>query len=97
VLMVIAEPSGSLAAELRRLLPNLREIAADGRRFTVCVDRGGWSPALFADILGAGFDRLTWRKGLAPDLPAAASPPSPALMTGAVSTNTTWPTQPRAC
>jgi hypothetical protein len=37
---------------------------------TVCFDRGGWSPALFADITGAGFDLLTWRKGPAPDLPA---------------------------
>ena len=37
---------------------------------TVCFDRGGWSPALFADITEAGFDLLTWRKGPAPDLPA---------------------------
>jgi hypothetical protein len=37
---------------------------------TVCFDRGGWSPALFADITGAGFGLLTWRKGPAPDLPA---------------------------
>jgi hypothetical protein len=38
----------------------------------VCFDRGGWSPALFADITAAGFDLLTWRKGPAPDLPAEA-------------------------
>ena len=37
---------------------------------TVCFDRGGWSPALFADITAAGFDLLTWRKGPAPDVPA---------------------------
>ena len=37
---------------------------------TVCFDRGGWSPALFADITAAGFDVLTWRKGPALDLPA---------------------------
>ena len=37
---------------------------------TVCFDRGGWSPALFADITGAGFDVLTWRKGPASDIPA---------------------------
>ena len=37
---------------------------------TVCFDRGGWSPALFADITAAGFGLLTWRKGPAPDLPA---------------------------
>jgi transposase-like protein len=70
VFMVIAEPSDSLAAELRRLLPQLRGIVGQGRRVTVCFDRGGWSPALFADITGAGFDLLTWRKGPAPDLPA---------------------------
>jgi lambda repressor-like predicted transcriptional regulator len=72
VFMVVAEPSDSLAGELRRLLPDLRGIVGQGRRVTVCFDRGGWSPALFADITGAGFDLLTWRKGPAPDLPAEA-------------------------
>jgi transposase-like protein len=70
VFMVVAEPSDSLAGELRRLLPDLRAIAGRGRRVTVCFDRGGWSPALFAGITEAGFDLLTWRKGPAPDLPA---------------------------
>jgi transposase-like protein len=70
VFMVVAEPSDSLAGELRRLLPDLRTIAGPGRRVTVCFDRGGWSPALFADIITAGFDLLTWRKGPAPDVPA---------------------------
>jgi hypothetical protein len=71
VFMVVAEPSDSLAGELRRLLPGLRAIVGQGRPVTVCFDRGGWSPALFADITAAGFDVLTWRKGPAPDLPAA--------------------------
>jgi hypothetical protein len=70
VFMVVAGPSDSLAGELRRLLPDLRAIAGQGRRVTVCFDRGGWSPALFADITGAGFDLLTWRKGPAPDVSA---------------------------
>jgi lambda repressor-like predicted transcriptional regulator len=70
VFMVVAEPSDSLAGELRRLLPDLRRIVGQGQRVTVCFDRGGWSPALFADITEAGFDLLTWRKGPAPDLPA---------------------------
>ena len=70
VFMIVAEPSDSLAGELRRLLPQLRRIVGEGRRVTVCFDRGGWSPALFADITGAGFDLLTWRKGPAPDQPA---------------------------
>jgi hypothetical protein len=71
VLMVVAEPSDSLAGELRRLLPQLRQVAGEGRRVTVCFDRGGWSPALFAGITAAGFGLLTWRKGPAPDVPAA--------------------------
>jgi transposase len=70
VFMVVAEPSDSLAAELRRLLPSLRGIVGAGRQVTVCFDRGGWSPALFADITEAGFGLLTWRKGPAPDIPA---------------------------
>ena len=72
VFMVIAEPSASLAGQLRGLLPQLRQITGDGRRVTVCFDRGGWSPALFADITSAGFGLLTYRKGPAADLPAAA-------------------------
>ena len=70
VFMVTAEPSDSLAGELRRLLPGLRGIVGQGRRVTVCFDRGGWSPALFADITEAGFDLLTWRKGPVPGIPA---------------------------
>jgi hypothetical protein len=34
--MVVAEPSESLAAELRRLLPDLRQVAGDGRRVHRC-------------------------------------------------------------
>jgi hypothetical protein len=67
VFMVVAD---ALAAEPRRLLPSLRGIVGAGRQVTVCFDRGGWSPALFADITEAGFGLLTWRKGLAPDIPA---------------------------
>jgi transposase-like protein len=70
VFMVAAEPSDSLAGEVRRLLPQLRQAVGEGRRVTVCFDRGGWSPALFADITEAGFDVLTWRKGPASDVPA---------------------------
>ncbi len=71
VFVVIGEPSQSLAGELRALLPELRQIAGQ-RRVTVCFDRGGWSPALFADLLEAELDLLTYRKGHIPDLPDAA-------------------------
>jgi hypothetical protein len=71
VFMVAAEPSQSLAGQLRGLLPQLRQVVGEGRRVTVCFDRGGWSPALFADITGVGFDLLTYRKGPVPDLPGS--------------------------
>jgi hypothetical protein len=74
LLAVMAEPSASLAAQIKELLPKLREIAGQDRKPTLCFDRGGWSPDLFADIIAAGFHLLTYRKASAgkdiPDLPA---------------------------
>jgi transposase len=71
LLVVMAEPAASLAAELRRLIPELRALVGDRRRVLVGFDRGGWSPTLFADLHAAGFDTLTWRKGSIPDLDEA--------------------------
>jgi prepilin-type processing-associated H-X9-DG protein len=68
LLVVLAEPAASLAAELRRLIPDLRALVGDERRVLVGFDRGGWSPTLFADLHAAGFDTLTWRKGRAVDI-----------------------------
>ena len=62
LLVVIGEPSDSLAGQIRGLLPVLRQITGAGARPTLCFDRGGWSPDLFAEIIDAGFDLLTWRK-----------------------------------
>ena len=71
LLVVMAKPSSSLAAQIRDLLPALRDIAGPGTRPVLCFDRGGWSPALFADITDAGFDLLTYRKNDAgKDIPA---------------------------
>ena len=80
--MVVAEPSDPLAGELRRLLPALRASRAQGRRVTVCFDRGGWSPALFADITAAGFDVLPGARARPRTCPLMSSRPSPAPMTG---------------
>jgi hypothetical protein len=66
--VVLAEPAASLAAELRRLVPDLRGLVGDDRRVLVGFDRGGWSLALFADLHAAGFDTLTWRKGTTADI-----------------------------
>src|SRR5271167_231361 len=68
LLVVMAEPAASLAAELRRLIPQLRATVGDDRRVLVGFDRGGWSPTLFADLDAAGFDTLTWRKGATADI-----------------------------
>ena len=68
VLVVMAQPGASLAMELRALLPDLRRAVGDTRRVLVGFDRGGWSPALFAHMDAAGFDVLTWRKGVAEDV-----------------------------
>lgn len=63
VMVVTAAPSQSLAAELSRLLPHLRALIGPDRRATVTFDRGGYSPAVFAEVIAAGFDVLTYFKG----------------------------------
>ena len=68
LLVVMAQPAASLASELRRLIPELRDMIGDDRRVLVGFDRGGWSPTLFADLDAAGFDTLTWRKGKIADI-----------------------------
>ncbi len=76
MLVVIAEPSASLAAQLKDLLPDLRAVYGEGTTPVLCFDRGGWSPDLFADIIAAGFGLLTYRKNQVgkdiPDLGDAA-------------------------
>ena len=63
VMVLTAAPSQSLAAELRRTLPDLRAMVGPDRRCTVVFDRGGYSPAVFVEIVAAGFDLLTYYKG----------------------------------
>ena len=72
LLVVMAQPGASLAAELRWLIPDLRALVGDERRVLVGFDRGGWSPTLFADLHAAGFDTLTWCKGPTPDIAESA-------------------------
>src|SRR5271165_6253850 len=72
LLVVMAEPSTSLAAQIKALLPDLRAICGEGAKPVLCFDRGGWSPGLFAHVIAAGFDLLTYRK-------AAAGKDAPAL------------------
>jgi hypothetical protein len=69
VMVITAEPSASLAAEVARLLPELRGIVGADRRATLIFDRGGWSPVVFKTIVDAGFDLITYRKGSFEPLP----------------------------
>ena len=61
-MVLTAAPSQSLAAKLHRLLPDLRALVGPDRRCTVVFDRG-YSPAVFSEIITAGFDLLTYFKG----------------------------------
>jgi transposase-like protein len=63
VMVITAAPSKSLAAELARLLPDLRALIGPDRACTVVFDRGGYSPQVFTEIIAAGFDVLTYFKG----------------------------------
>jgi len=63
VMVLTAAPSQSLAAELHRLLPDLRALVGPDRRCMVVFDRGGYSPQVFTEIITAGFDLLTYYKG----------------------------------
>ena len=62
-MVITAAPSQSLAAELARLLPDLRALIGPDRRCTVVFDRGGYSPTVFTEIITAGFDLLTYLQG----------------------------------
>lgn len=60
--VVTADANAGMVAMLPKLLEEVRALVGE-RRVTVVFDRGGWSPKLFADLVAAGFDFLTYRKG----------------------------------
>lgn len=57
-----APPGASLVSELRRVAVEVRALVGPDRRPTIAFDRGGWSPTLFAELVAAGFEILTYRK-----------------------------------
>lgn len=64
VFRVTAPGNEKLLQMLRQeILPELRRQLGPDRRVTIAFDREGWSPAFFAELLPAGFDVLTYRKG----------------------------------
>ncbi|MGH3530286.1 MAG: putative transposase, partial [Pseudonocardiaceae bacterium] len=63
VLVWSSPPGEALTGELKTATAKVRELLGADARPTVCFDRGGWSPKLFAELVGAGFDICTYRKG----------------------------------
>jgi len=64
-------PGASLAGELKMVTDKIRALVGEDAHPTICFDRGGWSPKLFAQLEAAGFHILTYRKG-----PSAREPRS---------------------
>jgi DNA-binding CsgD family transcriptional regulator len=60
--VLTAEANAGLVKMLPQLLEEIREWTGE-RRITVVFDRGGYSPKLFKQIVDAGFDLMTYRKG----------------------------------
>jgi transposase len=69
--VVTAEVNAGLVTVFPGLLQELRRLLG-ARRVTFVFDRGGYSPKLFLQILAAGFDLLTYRKGRSPRIPRKA-------------------------
>ncbi len=72
VLVWSSPPGASLAGELKTAALAVRDLVGPDARPTICFDRGGWSPALFAELAKMGFDILTYRKGPLRPEPAKA-------------------------
>ena len=66
--VVTAEANAGLVKMLPSILGEAQALLGK-RRLTVVFDRGGWSPKLFAKLVAAGFDLLTYRKGRSRRLP----------------------------
>ena len=69
LLVVTSEVNGQLTQVLEPILADVRRWLPEGRRVTVIFDRGGFSAPLFARLIAAGFDVLTYRKGKSRKLP----------------------------
>lgn len=63
VLVWSSPPGASLTGELKTAAIAVRDLLGPDARPIICFDRGGWSPALFAELVEMGFDILTYRKG----------------------------------
>jgi len=85
--VVTAEANAGLVKMLPGMLKQIRSLVGE-RRLTVVFDRGGFSPKLFQQILTAGFDLLTYRKGRYPPIPKERFRTCRTTLGGSVSTYT---------
>ena len=69
LLVVTSEVNAGLTQVLEPILADVRQLLPKGRRATVIFDRGGFSAKLFARLINAGFDVITYRKGKLRKLP----------------------------
>jgi transposase len=60
--VITAEANAGMVKMLPPILDEVRRLVG-GRRVTIVFDRGGFSPRLFQQIVAAGFDLLSYRKG----------------------------------
>jgi len=81
LLVITAQANASLVKMLPGLLQEIGRLIGP-RRVTVVFDRGGFSPRLFQQILAAGFDLLTYRKGRYPRIPRPAFRPYQTVVDG---------------
>lgn len=79
--VVTAEANAGLVKMLPGILDQVRGLVGK-RRVTVVFDRGGYSPKLFQQIIAAGFDLLTYRKGRYPRIPRSRFAPHTARCGG---------------
>ena len=79
--VVTAEANAGLVKMLPGILDQVRGLVGR-RRVTVVFDRGGFSPKLFQQIIAAGFDLLTYRKGRYPRIPRSRFRPHTARLGG---------------
>lgn len=66
--VVTAKANAGMVKMLPAILEQTRSLVGN-RRLTVVFDRGGFSPKLFQQIIAAGFDLLTYRKGRSRKVP----------------------------
>ena len=72
VLVWSSPPGAALTGELKQAAKAVRDLLGADATPIICFDRGGWSPATFAELVKMGFDILTYRKTPLPREPRSA-------------------------